>query len=99
VTGVWDKGAENHNKEARISRATTATQRPSPAMKRRTNVVRIKGWKIPDNDNSTMIRENIANAFAISMSYFHSPKYNFVENCAVTLHFVRVTGFAKYFPF
>ena len=69
VTGVWDKGAENHNRKARISRATTATQRPGPAIKRRTNEVRTKGWKNPYADNRTMIRENIANAIAISMTY------------------------------
>ena len=68
VTGVWDKGAESHNKRARISRATTATQRPRPAMKRRTNEVRMEGWKTPYADNRAMIRENIANAIAISMT-------------------------------
>ena len=69
VTGVWDKGAENHNKRARISRATTATQRPRPVMKRRTNEVRIKGWINPYTDNRTTIRENIANAIAIFITY------------------------------
>ena len=69
VTGVWDKGAENHNKRARISRATTATQIPRPAMNRRTNEVRTKGWKNPYTDSRTMIRENIANVIAISMTY------------------------------
>ncbi len=69
VTGVWDKGAENHNKRARISRATTATQRPRSAIKRRTNEVRMEGWITPYTDNRTMTRENIANAIAISITY------------------------------
>jgi len=69
VTGVWDKGAENHNKRARISRATTAIQRPVPVMNRRTNEVRPKGWKNPYADSRTMIRENIANVIAISITY------------------------------
>ena len=75
VTGVWDKGAENHSKRARISRATTATQRPRPAMKRRTNEVRTKGWINPYADNRTMIRENIANAIGISLPYICSTLY------------------------
>jgi hypothetical protein len=69
VVGVSDNGAENHNKIARISRATTATQSPEPpAMNPRTNETRLDGWKTPYADNKTMIRENIANAFAISIT-------------------------------
>ena len=69
VVGVSDNGAENHNKKARISRAKTATQSPeAPAMNPRTNETRLDGWKTPYADSRTMIRENIANAFAISIT-------------------------------